>query len=91
MLFDEPTSALDPELVGDVLEVMMRLAKRGMTMVVVTHEMRFARAAGDTIVFMAEGTVVEQGPPDQIFANPRMKRTREFLGMLGNGYLEPSR
>lgn len=84
MLFDEPTSALDPELVGDVLEVMIRLAKRGMTMVVVTHEMRFAQAVCDTVVFMADGTVVEQGPPDQIFANPRMERTRTFLGMLGN-------
>jgi polar amino acid transport system ATP-binding protein len=83
MLFDEPTSALDPELVGDVLEVMVRLAKRGMTMAVVTHEMSFARAVGDTVVFMAGGTVIEQGPPEQIFSEPRMARTRTFLGMLG--------
>lgn len=83
MLFDEPTSALDPELVGDVLEVMIRLARRGMTMVVVTHEMGFARAVADTVVFMADGAVVEQGPPEQIFANPRMARTQAFLGMLG--------
>ncbi|HEX3982490.1 MAG TPA: amino acid ABC transporter ATP-binding protein [Acidisoma sp.] len=83
MLFDEPTSALDPELVGDVLEVMIRLAKRGMTMVVVTHEMGFARAVGDTVVFMAEGAVVEQGPPAEIFAAPTMARTQAFLGVLG--------
>lgn len=84
MLFDEPTSALDPELVGDVLEVMVRLAKRGTTMVVVTHEMRFARAVSDTIVFMAEGTVVEQGTPEQVFSNPQAERTQAFLGLIGD-------
>ena len=83
MLFDEPTSALDPELVGDVLEVMTRLARRGMTMVVVTHEMGFARAVGDTVVFMADGALVEQGPPEQVFTSPRAERTKAFLGMIG--------
>jgi polar amino acid transport system ATP-binding protein len=83
MLFDEPTSALDPELVGDVLEVMTRLAKRGMTMVVVTHEMGFARAVSDTVVFMADGVVVEQGAPEQVFTNPQVDRTKAFLGMIG--------
>ena len=83
MLFDEPTSALDPELVGDVLEVMTRLAQRGMTMVVVTHEMGFARAVGDTVVFMADGAVVEQGSPEQVFTSPRAERTKVFLGMIG--------
>lgn len=82
MLFDEPTSALDPELVGDVLNVMIRLAKRGMTMVVVTHEMGFARAVADTVVFMADGAVVESGTPEQLFSRPAMKRTQTFLGMI---------
>jgi polar amino acid transport system ATP-binding protein len=82
MLFDEPTSALDPELVGDVLAVMRRLASAGMTMVVVTHEIGFAREAGDTVVFMDDGVVVETGPPAQIFDNPQHERTRSFLSKV---------
>jgi polar amino acid transport system ATP-binding protein len=79
MLFDEPTSALDPELVGDVLEVMRDLASSGTTMVVVTHEIGFARSAGDTVVFMDEGVVVESGSPEQVFDHPQHHRTRSFL------------
>ncbi|MBS1677171.1 MAG: amino acid ABC transporter ATP-binding protein [Actinobacteria bacterium] len=79
MLFDEPTSALDPELVGEVLDVMKRLAKDGMTMVVVTHEMAFAREVGDMVIFMADGQIVEQGPPGEVLGNPRHERTRSFL------------
>ncbi len=79
MLFDEPTSALDPELVGEVLAVMRDLAKSGMTMIVVTHEIGFAREVADTVVFMDEGVVVEQGPPAQVLSDPREARTREFL------------
>ena len=79
MLFDEPTSALDPEIVGEVLDVMRALAKEGMTMVVVTHEMAFAREVSDRVVFMDQGVILEQGPPAQVFANPKEARTREFL------------
>jgi polar amino acid transport system ATP-binding protein len=79
MLFDEPTSALDPELIGEVLDVMKALAKEGMTMVVVTHEMGFAREVGDRVVFMDQGVVVEEGTPADIFAAPRSERTRQFL------------
>ena len=79
MLFDEPTSALDPELVGDVLDVMQKLAKSGMTMVVVTHEIGFARGVADSIVFMDDGVVVESGPPSEILRNPRHERTKTFL------------
>ncbi|MBF0686735.1 MAG: amino acid ABC transporter ATP-binding protein [Cellulomonas sp.] len=79
MLFDEPTSALDPELVGDVLGVMRDLADGGMTMLVVTHEMAFAREVGDRVVFMDDGTVVETGPADQVIGAPREERTRTFL------------
>jgi polar amino acid transport system permease protein len=79
MLFDEPTSALDPELVGEVLAVMRTLAEAGMTMIVVTHEIRFARQVADRIVFMDEGRVVEQGSPDQILGAPQQERTRKFL------------
>lgn len=82
MLFDEPTSALDPELVGSVLAVMRELRESGMTMVVVSHEMGFARAAADRVVFMADGAVVEQGPPAAIFAEPRHERTRAFIGQI---------
>ena len=82
MLFDEPTSALDPELVGDVLDVMRQLAKDGMTMVVVTHEIGFAREAGDTVVFMDEGVVVETGEPREVFANPKHERTKAFLSKV---------
>ncbi|MEE6282184.1 amino acid ABC transporter ATP-binding protein [Georgenia sunbinii] len=79
MLFDEPTSALDPELVGEVLAVMKDLAKEGMTMVVVTHEMGFAREVGDRVLFMDDGAIVEQGTPEQIFDSPQETRTRAFL------------
>ena len=79
MLFDEPTSALDPEMVGEVLEVMKRLASAGMTMVVVTHEMGFAREVGDRLVFMDEGRIVEEGTPREVFESPKEARTRDFL------------
>jgi polar amino acid transport system ATP-binding protein len=79
MLFDEPTSALDPELVGDVLDTMRQLANEGMTMIVVTHEMNFAREVGDHVVFMDGGVVVEEGKPREVLDNPREKRTQEFL------------
>jgi polar amino acid transport system ATP-binding protein len=82
MLFDEPTSALDPELVGDVLDVMRSLAEDGMTMVVVTHEMGFAREVGDTVVFMDGGVVVEQGDPASVISNPKEERTKAFLGKV---------
>jgi polar amino acid transport system ATP-binding protein len=82
MLFDEPTSALDPELVGDVLDVMRGLARDGMTMVVVTHEIGFAREAGDTLVFMDGGVVVETGAPREVLANPSHERTRAFLSKV---------
>ncbi|MFC5999570.1 amino acid ABC transporter ATP-binding protein [Quadrisphaera sp. GCM10027208] len=79
MLFDEPTSALDPELVGDVLTVMRRLAEEGMTMMVVTHEMAFAREVADRVLFMDGGVIVEEGPPEQVIGEPRQRRTRDFL------------
>ena len=79
MLFDEPTSALDPEMVGEVLDVMKQLAEDGMTMVVVTHEMGFAREVGDRVLFMDEGIVMEEGTPQQIFGNPQNPRTQDFL------------
>ena len=79
MLFDEPTSALDPELVGEVLTVMRKLAEDGMTMIVVTHEMAFAREVADRVVFMDAGVIVEEGPPSEVIVNPREDRTREFL------------
>jgi polar amino acid transport system ATP-binding protein len=82
MLFDEPTSALDPELVGDVLDVMRSLAEDGMTMVVVTHEMGFAREVGDNLVFMDQGVIVESGPPRQVLSNPTQERTRVFLSRI---------
>lgn len=82
MLFDEPTSALDPEMVGEVLDVMKSLADGGMTMVVVTHEMRFAREVGTRIVFMSEGAIVEEGTPAEIFDNPQNERTKEFLNKV---------
>jgi len=82
MLFDEPTSALDPELVGDVLEVMKDLAHEGMTMVVVTHEMGFAREVGHRVLFMDEGVVMEEGDPEQIFNNPQDPRTQSFLSKI---------
>lgn len=82
MLFDEPTSALDPELVGDVLEVMKDLANEGMTMVVVTHEMGFAKEVGDRVFFMDEGVIMEEGDPNQIFDNPQNPRTQSFLSKI---------
>jgi len=82
MLFDEPTSALDPELVGEVLEVMRTLAAENMTMVVVTHEMSFATAAADEVVFMADGAVVETGPPSRVLVDPQHERTRQFLARV---------
>ncbi|SFI76828.1 polar amino acid transport system ATP-binding protein [Paenibacillus sp. UNC496MF] len=82
MLFDEPTSALDPEMVGEVLGVMKQLAKEGMTMVVVTHEMGFAREVGDRVLFMEQGRVVEEGPPEALFERPREERTKAFLSKV---------
>lgn len=82
MLFDEPTSALDPEMVGEVLDVMKRLAQSGMTMVVVTHEMGFAREVGDRILFIDEGVVMEQNEPNEFFAHPRNERTKSFLSKV---------
>ncbi len=82
MLFDEPTSALDPEMIGEVLEVMLELATNGMTMVIVTHEMGFARKISNRIFFMDEGMIVEQGSPEQIFDNPQKERTRAFLSKV---------
>ncbi len=82
LLFDEPTSALDPEMIGEVLAVMKELALEGRTMVVVTHEMGFAREVGDRVVFMAEGRIVEEGPPRQLFAAPQEARTRRFLSKI---------
>ncbi|SKB98883.1 polar amino acid transport system ATP-binding protein [Lachnospiraceae bacterium] len=82
LLFDEPTSALDPELVGDVLQVMKDLAKEGMTMIVVTHEMGFARDVADRVIFMADGYIVEEGAPDVIFTDPKNERTRAFLSRV---------
>lgn len=79
MLFDEPTSALDPEIVGEVLDVMKNLAAQGMTMIVVTHEMAFAREVSDRVVFMDNGIILEQGSPKEVFGNPKEERTREFL------------
>ena len=79
MLFDEPTSALDPEMVGEVLEVMKELASEGMTMAVVTHEMGFAKEVADRVIFMADGAIVEEGTPDEIFSNPKNPRTIDFL------------
>jgi polar amino acid transport system ATP-binding protein len=82
MLFDEPTSALDPEMIKEVLDVMMDLAKEGMTMVVVSHEMGFARAAANRIIFMDEGQIIEQGPPNVVFTHPSQERTKRFLSKI---------
>ena len=82
MLFDEPTSALDPEMINEVLDTMVSLAKAGMTMVVVTHEMGFARRAADRVVFMADGAIVEQNTPEEFFTNPRSERAKDFLGKV---------
>src|SRR5439155_8723698 len=82
MLFDEPTSALDPELIGEVLEAMRQLARDGMTMIVVTHEIGFAREVGDCVVYMEDGAVIETGVPREVFANPQHERTRSFLSKV---------
>lgn len=82
MLFDEPTSALDPEMVGEVLDVMKKLAGEGMTMVVVTHEMGFAKEVGSRVLFMDEGRIVEEGRPEEVFSNPKHPRTKDFLGKV---------
>jgi polar amino acid transport system ATP-binding protein len=82
MLFDEPTSALDPEMVGEVLNVMKKLAKEGMTMIVVTHEMGFAREVADRVIFIHEGYILEEGPPSEFFGNPKNERTISFLNMV---------
>ena len=82
MLFDEPTSALDPEMINEVLDVMVALAKDGMTMMVITHEMGFARAAADRVIFMSDGEIVEQATPDEFFSNPRSERARDFLSKI---------
>lgn len=82
MLFDEPTSALDPEMVGEVLEVIKQLAKEGMTMIVVTHEMGFAREVGDRVIFMDNGYIVEENNPDELFSNPQQERTKAFLSKV---------
>jgi polar amino acid transport system permease protein len=89
MLFDEPTSALDPELVGEVLAVMRNLADRGMTMVVVTHEMQFARDVADRVVFMDEGHIAEQGTPQDVLDDPKQDRTRRFLRLVARQSAEP--
>lgn len=85
LLFDEPTSALDPEMVGEVLEVMKDLAKNGLTMVVVTHEMQFARDVSDRVIFMDKGVIAEQGTPEEVFGNPKNERTRQFLSRYSSG------
>jgi ABC-type polar amino acid transport system ATPase subunit len=82
MLFDEPTSALDPEMIGEVLDVMKQLAQEGRTMLVVTHEMGFAREVGDRVIFMDEGLIVEEGPPQEVFSHPKQARTQEFLSKI---------
>jgi glutamate transport system ATP-binding protein len=84
ILFDEPTSALDPEMIGEVLEVMTELAQEGMTMVVVTHEMNFARRVADRIIFMVDGRIVEENTPEAFFENPESSRAKEFLNSLKN-------
>ena len=85
LLFDEPTSALDPELVQEVLKVMKELAKEGMTMVIVTHEMRFAHQIANRVIFMDGGVVVEQGTPEEVFTNPKEERTKKFYKCCNNG------
>ena len=82
MLFDEPTSALDPEMINEVLDVMVRLAKKGMTMIVVTHEMNFARRVADRVIFMADGKIIEMGTPDEFFDHPQTKRAQDFLNSI---------
>ena len=83
MLFDEPTSALDPEMIGEVLNVIKELADSGMTMIIVTHEMNFAREIADMVIFMEDGKILEQGPPAEVFQNPKEERTKKFLSLIG--------
>jgi polar amino acid transport system ATP-binding protein len=90
MLFDEPTSALDPEMISEVLDTMSALAAEGMTMLVVTHEMGFARTIADRVIFMSEGAIVEEAPPGQFFGNPQMPRTRAFLGKILSHWEAPA-
>jgi polar amino acid transport system ATP-binding protein len=90
MLFDEPTSALDPEMVKEVLDTMIGLAEDGMTMLCVTHEMGFARSVADRVIFMADGRIVEQAPPDEFFRNPKDERTRQFLGQILTSHHHPA-
>ena len=82
MLFDEPTSALDPEMINEVLDVMVELARSGMTMIVVTHEMGFARKVANQVVFLSDGEIVEQAPPDEFFTNPKTDRCKDFLSKI---------
>ena len=82
MLFDEPTSALDPEMIKEVLDVMIDLAQNGMTMIVVTHEMGFARTAADRVIFMADGRIIEENTPEEFFHNPQSNRAKDFLGKI---------
>ncbi|HIG15797.1 MAG TPA: amino acid ABC transporter ATP-binding protein, partial [Gammaproteobacteria bacterium] len=84
MLFDEPTSALDPEMIGEVLDAMRELAKEGMTMVVVTHEIGFASRVADRVVFMDRGVIIEEGTPEKVLKNPNQARTREFLSLMAH-------
>ena len=84
LLFDEPTSALDPEMVGGVLDVMKDLANEGLTMVIVTHEMQFAKEVSDRVIFMDQGVIAEQGTPEEIFNNPKQERTKQFLSRYSN-------
>lgn len=84
LLFDEPTSALDPEMVGGVLDVMKDLANHGLTMVIVTHEMQFAKEVSNRVIFMDQGVIAEQGTPDEIFNNPKQERTKQFLSRYSN-------
>jgi polar amino acid transport system ATP-binding protein len=90
MLFDEPTSALDPEMVKEVLDTMVGLAEDGMTMLCVTHEMGFARSVADRVIFMADGRIVEQAPPEQFFGSPQHEKTRNFLGQILTSHRAPA-
>jgi polar amino acid transport system ATP-binding protein len=90
MLFDEPTSALDPEMVKEVLDTMVSLADDGMTMLCVTHEMGFARSVADRVIFMADGRIVEQAPPEQFFSHPQHEKTRNFLGQILTSHRAPA-
>jgi polar amino acid transport system ATP-binding protein len=90
MLFDEPTSALDPEMVKEVLDTMIGLAEEGMTMLCVTHEMGFARSVADRVIFMADGRILEQAPPQQFFTQPQHEKTKQFLGQILSSHHHPA-